>query len=131
MSTSKNQYLFLVTVLLSVALQGCATWSQSSVDAKSVPITAQAPTRAADVLITDNDLVDRKYVLVGDVTVSVNKTTIFNANPTKEMVNEKLKEKAAELGADAVILVRYGDGGVSFFSWGSLEGKGRAVKFSK
>ena len=45
------------------------------------------------------------------------------------MVNEKLREKASELGADAVILVRYGNGGMSLMSWGSLEGKGRAVKF--
>ena len=67
--------------------------------------------------------------LLGDITATVNKTTIFNADPTQEMVNEKLREKASELGADAVILVRYGNGGMSLMSWGSLEGKGRAVKF--
>lgn len=33
------------------------------------------------------------------------------------------------MGADAVALVRYGDVGISMMSWGSLEGKGRAVKF--
>ena len=47
------------------------------------------------------------------------------------MVNEKLREKASELGADAVILVRYGNGGMSLMSWGSLEGKGRAIKYTK
>ena len=61
--------------------------------------------------------------------MTVNKTTIFNADPTPEMVNEKLREKAADMGADAVVLVRYGKGGISALSWGSLEGKGRAVKF--
>ena len=75
-------------------------------------------------------MVDRRYASLGDVTVTVNKTTIFNADPTREMVNDKLREKAAELGADAVILVRYGSGGISLMSWGSLEGKGRAIKFA-
>ena len=47
------------------------------------------------------------------------------------MVREKLKEEAAKLNADAVVLIRYGTVGVSLWSWGSLEGRGRAVKFTK
>lgn len=47
------------------------------------------------------------------------------------MVDQKLREQAYELGADAVVLARYGTVGVSFMSWGSLDGKGRAVQFAK
>ncbi|WP_284412016.1 hypothetical protein [Acidovorax sp. SUPP3334] len=86
----------------------------------------RAPT---DITLTDGDVVDRRYQSLGDVTVTVNKTTLFHPEPTRELVNEKLREKGAELGADAVILVRYGNGGISMMSWGSLEGKGRAIKF--
>ena len=123
-------------VFLALSLTGCATWSTSSVDSKSAEVStiqaqANAKTLPASIVITDKDILDRKYLSLGDITATVNKTTIFNANPTPEMVNEKLREKASELGADAVILVRYGDGGISLMSWGSLEGKGRAVKFSK
>ena len=82
-------------------------------------------------MITDSDVVDRRYASLGDISVTVNKTTIFHPEPTRELVNDKLREKAAELGADAVILVRYGNGGISLMSWGSLEGKGRAVKFAQ
>lgn len=126
----------LAVVFLAVSLTGCATWSTSSVDGKPADAsTTQSQTSPktlpASIVITDKDIVDRKYLSLGDITATVNKTTIFNANPTQEMVNEKLREKASELGADAVILVRYGDGGISLMSWGSLEGKGRAVKFSK
>jgi hypothetical protein len=32
-----------------------------------------------------------------------------------------LRKEAAKLGADAVVLVRYGSIGVSAFSWGSLD----------
>ena len=64
-----------------------------------------------------------------DISVTVNKTTIFNADPTREMVNQRLRNKAAELGADAVIQVRYGTVGIGLMSWGSLDGKGRAIVF--
>jgi uncharacterized protein YbjQ (UPF0145 family) len=83
----------------------------------------------AQVTITDTDVVDRKYESLGDISVTVNKTTAFHPNPTQELVNDKLREKAAEMGADAVVLVRYGSVGISLMSWGSLEGKGRAIKF--
>ena len=124
--------IFIASVSLT-ALAGCATWSTSSVDAgasASSAVSAQ-PTRSDKILIAEGDFPDRKYVSLGDVTVTVNKTTVFNADPTKEMVNEKLKEEAGKLGADAVIFVRYGTGGVSLMSWGSLEGKGRAIKFAQ
>ena len=72
---------------------------------------------------------DRNYESLGDIEVSVSKTTVFHPDPTNEMIDEKLREEAAELGADAVILVRYGTVGISAFSWGKLDGNGRAIKF--
>jgi uncharacterized protein YbjQ (UPF0145 family) len=77
-------------------------------------------------LITEGDLKE-PYTVIKDIKVTVNKTTVFNADPTKEQVNDKLRKDAAKLGADAVILVRYGTVGVSPMSWGSLSGSGRAV----
>ena len=133
----KARLLLGATALLT--LTGCASWSTSSVDkngtgtpavTSAAAATVVQPTNPAKIQISDNDVVDRRYASLGDVTVTVNKTTIFNADPTREMVNDKLREKAAELGADAVILVRYGSGGISLMSWGSLEGKGRAIKFA-
>lgn len=126
----------IVVISSSIFLGGCATWSTSSVDktATESAVTVNATTAPKqvmprDVFITDTDIVDRKYSSLGDITVTVNKTTIFHPEPTQELVNIQLKEKGAELGADAVILVRYGKGGISLFSWGSLDGKGRAVKY--
>lgn len=125
----------LTSVVAALLLGGCATWSTSSVDTGSADGSAGAVAASGSrrspgqIQISDRDVVDRKYTSLGDIAVTVNKTTIFNADPTPEMVNQKLREKAAEMGADAVILVRYGKGGVSLMSWGSLEGKGRAIKF--
>lgn len=121
-------------VLLCAAalLGGCATWSTSSVRnaAPDTAAAASAPRLSpAQVAITDQDIVDRRYAALGDITVRVNKTTIFHPSPTPELVNDRLREKAAAMGADAVVLVRYGDVGISMMSWGTLEGKGRAIKF--
>lgn len=126
----------ILTICCAAALTGCATWSTSSVDTKQVATNASAQTTSSKITadkvkITDGDLVDTKYVLLGDLTVNVNKTTLFHPNPTPQLVNDKLREKAAEMGADAVIFFRYGDGGISLLSWGSLEGKGRAVRYVK
>jgi hypothetical protein len=123
----------LVAVVVAGAMvTGCATWSASEV--KNAPEGAaprQAETQARDILITENDITDRKYTGLGDISVTVNKTTIFHSDPTLEMVSAKLKEEAAKLGADAVIFVRYGTVGISMLSWGSLDGKGRAIKFAR
>ena len=125
---------FLLLLASVSALAGCATWSTSSVDNKAVETKTPAAvspvkTAVSAIRITEADIVDTKYVPLGDIAINVNKTTVFHPNPTREMVNAKLQEKAHELGADAVIFVRYGQGGVSFFSWGSLDGKGRAVRY--
>ena len=85
---------------------------------------------AADVIVTTTNITNRKYRVIGDIDATVNKTTIFHSDPTRQLVNEELKKGAAALGADAVILVRYGTVGVGLLSWGSLDGKGRAVAFT-
>jgi hypothetical protein len=122
----------LIALGAAVALSGCATWSTSSIDRQGdIPRGALRPTVAENILLSEQDEVVKKYVALGDITVNVNKTTIFHPNPTKDLVDLKLREKAATLGADAVILVRYGNGGVSLMSWGSLEGKGRAIKYQQ
>lgn len=130
--------------IAALVLGGCGpTWSNSEIALKndqaaqqtneqtasvpdSVPTAKKTPSQ---ILVTASDITNRKYRVIGDIDVTVNKTTLFHADPTRELVNKELQEKAAEMGADAVILVRYGTVGVSFMSWGSLDGKGRAVAF--
>lgn len=120
----------ILIALLALGLSGCATWSTSTVDGATAPSKAAViQTSVSDIRLTESDITDRKYEQLGDIAVTVNKTTVFHPDPTKELVNDKLKAEAAKLGANAVIFVRYGKGGVSFFSWGSLEGKGRAIRY--
>lgn len=127
-----------VMAVAALALGGCATWSTSDVQVPSLaasiaaPAPApmkRAPTSVDKVALFEGDVTDRAYEAIGDISVTVNKTTIFHRDPTREAVAERLKEEAAQLGADAVIHVRYGTVGISLISWGSLNGKGRAIVY--
>ena len=125
------RHLRMAVLAAGLLLPGCAaTWSHG--DVKANPgLAARAPTDAARVIVTEGDIADRPYEVLGDVEATVNKTTIFHPDPTRELVAAALKERAAQIGADAVIQVRYGTVGIDLASWGSLDGKGRAVAFKK
>jgi len=124
----------LLSLIFILVFIGCAaTWSTSNikgVNGSKVVVASNTEQKSAqDIFISETDITDRKYKVLGDIEVTVNKTTIFHSDPTREKVNEKLKEEAAKLGADAVILVRYGTPGISLWSWGSMKIKGRAIVF--
>lgn len=119
-----------VVISFAVVMTGCATWNTSEI-VNVRPIAQKTTvTEAKDIILTEGDITDKKYIVLGDISVTVNKTTIFHPDPTKELVNVKLREEAAKLGADAVTQIRYGTVGISMMSWGSLDGKGRAIQFS-
>jgi hypothetical protein len=119
----------ILLFVLGIFFSGCSTWSYSTVDGEQNSVQKLSPTSPQSVIISATDITDRRYEVLGDITATVNKTTVFHPSPTRQLVDVELKEKAAEMGADAVILVRYGSTGISLMSWGSLEGKGRAIKF--
>ena len=126
-------------ILLSMVLMisACSSWSTSNIEtvegyqANNINTTEGSDQSESlqDIIITESDMSSRNFTVVGDMSVTVNKTTIFNQTPTRQMVNEKLRNEAFKIGADAVILVRYGSPGMSLWSYGSLNGKGRAIVF--
>ena len=126
-----------VLLCLASVLTACGTRSSASVapvlGATALPVesVAPAPRQPADIIVTQDDITDRPYRALDDLSVTVAKWTIFDADPTPAKVDQALRAKAAKLGADAVILVRYGTVGIGAFTWGKLEGKGRAVVFTK
>lgn len=125
---------FLVICFSIFILSGCATWSHTEATKNGKPVqitaTSEQQKNPDDVILSKDDITDKEYTVVAELEVEVNKTTIFNKDPTREMVDRKLQEDAAKLGADAVIQIRYGSVGISLMSWGSLQGKGRAVRFN-
>ncbi len=138
----------VLAVSAALILAGCSgTWSSSNVtpatgtasaatsesesETTSTKTDEEMKAALSKIQMTEKDITDRPYQTLAELDVTVNKTTLFHADPTRELVREKLKEEAAKLDADAVVLIRYGTVGVGLWSWGSLEGKGRAVKFTK
>jgi hypothetical protein len=130
---------FIISVAI-VILSGCASTQfnedgsrTSSNTQKSDGIAHEKiiPTEPNEIIVTDKDITDRPYIALADLEVSASKLTVFNKDPTKEDINKRLRNEAAKLGADAVILARYGSVGISPMSWGKMEGRGRAIKFSE
>ena len=122
----------LITLIIACAFlqSGCATRSSAKlVSGPQEPITQIQAVSPESVQMFEGDVLDRQYTVLGDIQASVSKTTVFNKDPTNDMVAKKLREEAAKMGADAVIFVRYGTVGISFTSWGKLDGTGRAIKF--
>ncbi len=120
----------LMILALALAVQACGTYSTSSVTpATGAAQISAVPKAPEQVMVTEKDILDRRYISLGDISITVRKVTIFDKDPSKELVNKALQEDAAEMGADAVVLVRYGTPGMGVFSYSQLEGAGRAVKF--
>jgi hypothetical protein len=110
--------LWLVAAMIAT-LGACGTPNPNARPAKSPEA----------VILTEEDITDRPYQVIEDIDVTVSKPHVFADDPTREQVAKELKKKAAERGADAVVLVRYGTLGMGLFNWGEMKGRGRAVAF--
>ena len=127
----KYPFIRLSPLILAalITLCGCnAFWHSESTDQTYIKKELPPKANPKSILLTEDDI-KRPYDIVADITVRVNKSTPFHSDPTKEQVKSELREDAAELGGDAVIFIRYGETGVSTWSPGALEGKGRVVKY--
>jgi hypothetical protein len=116
---------YVCVVAFVGATSGCASYHVSS-NVESTPSAPQTTTTA--VFIAEDSLPGRKYTEMGLIEVSIKKLTLFHKDPTKELANEALIEKAKSLGASAVIKVKYKTG-VGFTTWGYIDASGTAVKF--
>ncbi|MEQ8813644.1 MAG: hypothetical protein RLO51_28555 [Thalassobaculum sp.] len=126
----------LAVAVLGLAVAGCTSWATSNVRpvgaASATPAAAgHRPPAASEIVVTAGDFPNRPYDVLGDLEVTVNKTMVFFPDPTPADIDAKLREQAAAMGADAVILVKYGKVGLSWVSYGSLDGSGRAVRFRR
>lgn len=105
---------------------GCASYRVSSNVEPAAP-SAFANQTAAKVVLSEGSIPDRQYKVVGPVEVSVKKLTLFHKDPTKELANDALIERARAMNADAVINIIYTTG-IGLTTWGYIDAKGLAVK---
>ncbi len=57
--------------------------------------------------VTDVDITDRPYRVIGRIETTVRKATVFSKAPPREKVFKELWERGSKMGADAVIQARY------------------------
>lgn len=112
-------------LLALVLVAGCAAYrvNTKTVDSSPVPLSG-APQQ---VLLAQDNLPGRRYVIIGPIQVSVKKLTVFHKDPTREQANEALVEKAREIGASAVINIKYTEG-IGMMTWGYIDAEGTGVR---
>lgn len=76
-----------------------------------------------------NDITDRPYEVIGEVSAGVRKATIFSKAASAEKIFRELWERAERLGADAVIKAQYGKSHITAMSWGKTNATGIAIRF--
>lgn len=103
----------------------------TSVSDSSTRTAAVYATDPARIEIFEGDIKDRRYSVLGEIAVTLNKLTAFHPDPTREQAIQRLREEAGKLGADAVINAEIGEVGLGLLTWASRDAKGRAVRFTR
>lgn len=114
--------------LLAASPGACQPVFDHALDLRYATARAPRQTDPRTVAVSEADG-DRPYHVLGDVEVRGYQVGSLGEPPTRANVVAALREQAARLGADAVILVRYGEVGLGAISVRELEVRGRAVRF--
>lgn len=121
----------LLFVGMGIALSGCTIPFLSEKVSRAPIIEEIRRTPVEKIVISELDILDRPYALLGEVS-AIHKSLIpFNSIATKEELNLKLREEAAKINADAIIFVSYKPLEKSWNSFGGMEAKGKAVRFTR
>src|SRR5437588_1709268 len=98
-------------------------------DAQTIVAAPPHTANFAGVIVTEGDISDRPYTELGVVTAKAVKFSWVSRNPDRSDIDTKLRLKALQLGADAVVRVHYTPTGASMMSWGGIKGDGVAIKY--
>jgi uncharacterized protein YbjQ (UPF0145 family) len=93
-----------------------------------VATAVSAPVIAGVVALSEQDIPGRPYQVVGEISSEVHQTSMFPKKSSRDLLDEDLRAKAARLGADAVIQIKYTSSNPMFSKKGSTA-VGKAVKF--
>lgn len=88
-----------------------------------------AEIHAMRVPVVAGDVTDRPYRVVGEVRTNVSKATLFSKDPSEQKVFEELWQRAARMGADAVVNAHYSEVVPGGWTSGRRKAYGQAVKF--
>ena len=113
-------------LVISVAM---ATSVVTGVAAQTIVAAPPHTSNFDGFIVTEGDISGRPYTELGTVSAKAGKLTWVSRNPDRGDIDMKLRDKARQMGADAVVRVHYEPTGASLMSWGGIKGEGVAVKF--
>jgi len=90
--------------------------------------SVSAPSGAAMIQLSDQDIHGRPYQVLGEISSEAHQTSMFPKKSNRDLLDEDLRAKAARMGADAVIQIKYTNSNAMFSKKGSTA-VGKAVKF--
>jgi len=105
-------------------------------DASFYPVQDYSPPAAAsrnagDIAIMEGGPANRPYRTIGRLVASARAFNLLTSDPTRADVDEALRAKAATMGADAVVGVRYRSEATGFASRGLMIGEGEAISWRR
>lgn len=119
-------------VVSALALSACTdnfNWSHNREIASLGRTADELVTKPSDIMITTGDFEGRAYQRLGHLRVRVIRTTPIHPPASRSEADAELQDEAARLGADAVILVKYGNRTPDFLGLATLDATGTAIKF--
>jgi hypothetical protein len=114
--------------VFAVLLLGCAPQAEVRYDFTFAAARAEHETDIFGIELRHDDP-NRPYVVLGDIEVTMRQQGSFGDVPEHEHIDDELRARAAKLGAHAVILVHYGQRGMTWWSYNELKGIGRAIRY--
>lgn len=121
-----NQVLRSVVMLAALATAALPAPSRAQTIVAASPHTSNFD----GFIVTEGDISDRPYQELGPVTAKAGKFSWVSRNPDRSDIDTRLRFKALQMGADAVVRVHYTPTGASLMSWGGIKGEGIAIKYT-
>lgn len=116
----------MIRIILAAALLAASANAGAQTIVPAPPHTANFD----GFIVTEGDISDRPYTELGTVTAKAGKFSSVSRNPDRSDIDTKLRLKALQIGADAVVRVHYTPTGASMMSWGGIKGEGVAIKYA-
>lgn len=133
-SPTCHAIIYTAASLFLLSLTGCVYTNGEAVPNAAAPtaqeMAAQPPKNASMIVISEGDVSNQAYTHIGKVSAYGRMITLESSQPTREDVNEALREEASKIGADAVIFVTYKSERTGLMSRGMMTGEGQAVIFT-
>ncbi len=114
--------------ILAMVVSGCAPEVLTNVDLTYAVGRAPRQTYPSQIHVLATDIA-QPYDVLGDVQVTLQQRGTFGEKPTPELAVEAMRVQAARMGAHAIILVAFGEEGMSWWSYHELRGHARAIRF--